>query len=79
LIDLRIPVVPITAGSIRSFFGSVMLKWNGDAVWITASNGGSEITASSKASTFAISGTIAKSSLSLEKFGWAALILSAFS
>ena len=35
LIALRIPVVPLIAGSRISFTGSVNLKWNGEAVWIT--------------------------------------------
>jgi hypothetical protein len=49
LIAFKIPVVPFTAGSRRSFFVSVVLKWKGLAVWMTASNGGSEMTALSKA------------------------------
>ena len=79
LIDLRMPVVPITAGSRRSFWISVALKWKGEAVCKTASNGGSEITALSKAPSWAISSTREKSSLSLPTFGWASLILLAFS
>lgn len=63
---LNAPVVPLMAGSRRSFLVSVMLKWNynmlstwikwhralkltGDAVWMTLSNGGLEITALSNA------------------------------
>ena len=49
LIAWRIPVVPIMAGSKRSFFVSVILKWKGLAVWITVSNGGSDMTALSNA------------------------------
>ena len=61
-IALRIPVVPLMAGSSRSFLLSFVLKWNGDAVWRTRSNGGSEITAASKAPAAAMSGTMAKES-----------------
>ena len=68
-VDSRIPVVPMTAGSRSSFFVSVVLKWNGDAVWITASNGGFDWTALSNASRLAMSSTITKSSLSLETLG----------
>ena len=92
----NMPVVPMIAGSKRSFLVSVILKWNykhlasptskhhiqlrtGEAVWITASNGGSEMTALSKAPSWAISSTIAKSSLLFGVFRWASLILSAFS
>lgn len=39
LIALRIPVVPLIAGSRISLSGSVNLKWNGEAVWITYSKG----------------------------------------
>lgn len=49
LMAFRIPVVPMMAGSSKSFFGSVMLKWKGLAVCKTASNGGFDLTASSKA------------------------------
>lgn len=45
-------------------------------MWITASNGGYEITALSKASSLPISSTSSKSSLFLGVLGWAALILS---
>lgn len=65
-IALRMDVVPFMAGSRRSFWMSVMLKWKGDAVWITASKGGSEITAASKALGAAISGTIAKESWAVD-------------
>lgn len=79
LMDFKMPVVPMTAGSSKSclvsesskpsgggwcaltFWISVTLKWKGLAVWSTASNGGSETTAWSKASGCAISGTMAKS------------------
>lgn len=65
LMDFRMPVVPMTAGSSSCFWTSVTLKWKGLAVWMTASKGGSDLTASSKAASCAISGTIEKSSLSL--------------
>ena len=58
LIALRIPVVPMMAGSSKSFFGSVMLKWKGLAVCRTASKGGSDLTASSKAPSCAMSSTM---------------------
>jgi hypothetical protein len=82
LIDFKMPVVPIMAGSRssfevvswliecgdhwcqRTFWTSVTLKWNGLAVWMTASKGGSETTALSKAFSWAMSSTMAKSSLS---------------
>lgn len=35
LMDLRIPVVPLIAGSRKSFTGSSTLKLYGEAVWIT--------------------------------------------
>lgn len=65
LMDFRMPVVPMIAGSSSCFWTSVTLKWNGLAVWMTASNGGSDLTAWSKAPSCAISSTIEKSSLSL--------------
>ena len=49
LIALRMPVVPMTAGSRSSFCTSVVLKWKGEAVWMTVSKGGSETMALSKA------------------------------
>ena len=49
LIALRMPVVPLMAGSRRSFFVSWMLKWKGLAVWMTTSKGGLDTTAPSKA------------------------------
>ena len=58
----------------RLLFTSVALKWNGEAVWITASNCGFDFTASSKAPSTAMSSTMAKSSFSLGTFGWASLI-----
>jgi len=58
LMDFSMPVVPMTAGSNRSFFGSVTLKWKGLAVWMTVSNGGSDCTALSKAPGWAMSSTI---------------------
>ena len=77
LMALRIPVVPIIAGSRRSFFVSVTLKWKGLAVWMTASNGGSDMTALSKAPSCAISSTMAKERSESEALGWASLILEA--
>lgn len=35
LIDLRMPVVPLIAGSRKSFTGSLTWKLYGDAVWTT--------------------------------------------
>jgi hypothetical protein len=35
LIDLRIPVVPLMAGSRHSFTGSFQVNWYGDAVCTT--------------------------------------------
>jgi len=35
LMDLRIPVVPLMAGSRKSLTGSLTLRWYGDAVWMT--------------------------------------------
>ena len=64
------PVVPITAGSRSSFCGSVTLKWKGEAVWMTASKGGSETMALSNAPGLAMSSTMTKSSLSLGTLGW---------
>jgi hypothetical protein len=32
LMALRIPVVPLTAGSMKSLIGSSTLKWKGEAV-----------------------------------------------
>ncbi len=58
LTDFSIPVVPIIAGSSKSVFVSVTLKWKGLAVWITTSNGGSDCTALSKAPGWAMSSTI---------------------
>lgn len=49
LIAVKRPTVPLTAGSSKSFWMSVALKWNGLAVCTTASNGGLETTASSNA------------------------------
>lgn len=63
LMAFNIPVVPITAGSSKSFFGSVILKWKGLAVWITASNGGFETTASLNAPSLAMSSTMTYESL----------------
>lgn len=68
--------MPRIAGSRRSFLVSVMLKWKGLAVWITASRP-SILRASSKALGTAMSSTIRKSSFEEGVFGWAALILSA--
>lgn len=62
-----------------TFCTSVTLKWKGDAVWMTASKGGSDLTASSNAPSFAMSSTIAKSNCLLETPGCASLIFSAFS
>ena len=57
-------MVPMIAGSRKSFWTSLTLWWNGDEVWITASNGGSDLMASSKAPSTAISSRITKSRLS---------------
>ena len=73
------PVVPMIAGSSRSFLVSVTLKWNGEEVWITVSNGGSDTTALSNAPSCAMSSTITKSSLSFPTPGCASLIAFAFS
>ena len=67
--DSRIPVVPMIAGSSRSFLLSVVLKWNGDAVWTMVWKGGFDWTALSNASRLAMSSTMTKSSLSLETLG----------
>ena len=53
------------AGSRRSFFISETLNRHGDEVWITTSNGGSDLMASSKANSLATSWTMTKSSFSL--------------
>jgi hypothetical protein len=45
LIARRMPVVPFIAGSSRPLTGSSKLWWNGEAVWMTYSNGGSDLTA----------------------------------
>jgi hypothetical protein len=45
LMEDKIPVVPCTAGSIKSFTGSVTLKWYGDAVWMTTSRCGMDLRA----------------------------------
>lgn len=39
LMDLRMPVVPLMAGSRKSFTGSWTSRWYGDAVCTTYSNG----------------------------------------
>ncbi len=59
----------------RSFLTSVTLKWNGEAQWITFSNGGSDFTALSKAPSTAMSSTIAMSSFSLGTLGCASLMV----
>ena len=76
---LSIPVVPMMAGSRRSFFMSETLKWNGDEVWITTSNGGSDLMTSSKAPSVATSSTMTKSSFSFVIRGCALWISAAFS
>lgn len=76
---LSIPVVPMMAGSRRSFFISVTLRWYGDEVWITTSNGGSDLMTSSKAPSVATSSTMTKSSFSFVIPGCALWISAAFS
>lgn len=76
---LSIPVVPMMAGSRRSFFISVTLRWYGDEVWITTSNGGSDLITSSKAPSVATSSTMTKSSFSFVIPGCALWISAAFS
>lgn len=67
------------AGSRRSFFISVTLRWYGDEVWITTSNGGSDLMTSSKAPSVATSSTMTKSSFSFVIPGCALWISAAFS
>lgn len=53
---------------------SVTLKWNGEDVWMTVSNGGLEMTALSKAPSCAMSSTITKSNFSFPTPGCASLM-----
>lgn len=73
-IEVKLPQV-----SAKELCGLEITTGTGDAVCRTASNGGLETTALSKAPGWAMSSTMAKSSLSVLTFGWAFLILSAFS
>lgn len=66
-------------GVLRSWGPDILiLKWKGEAVWRTTSMPG-VLTTSSKAPSWAMSGTMTVSSLSLPRLEWASWIFCALS